>query len=178
MLSKNSRRELVLMLVVTLLFWAAARLGLVFNDNGYLTPVWPPAAVACVAGILYGPRCLIGAALYIAYDFMDGDFGSLSHDRWALVEPLAMLASATVCREAARRSHFDGRLDTLRAVMRMMGIGVLFAFVNGAGATLGYCGLAGTQRCLAYGWSGYWVQSMIGDVFGCLICMPALLSWA
>ena len=46
------------MLGVTLLFWLAARLGFVFNDNGYLTPVWPPAAVACVAGILYGPRCL------------------------------------------------------------------------------------------------------------------------
>jgi PAS domain S-box-containing protein len=178
LLSKNSRRELVLMLVVTLLFWVAARVGLVFNDNGYLTPVWPPAAVACVAGILYGPRCLVGAALYIAYDFMDGDFGSLSHDRWALVEPLAMLVSATVCREAARRAHFEGRLDTLRGVMLMMAMGVLFAFVNGAGATLGYCGLAGTQRCLAYGWSGYWIQSMIGDVFGCLICMPALLSWA
>ena len=62
--------------------------------------------------------------------------------------------------------------------MMMMAFGVLFAFVNGAGATLGYCGLAGTKRCIAYGWSGYWIQSMIGDVFGCLICMPALLSWA
>ena len=178
MLSKNSRRELALLFGVTLLFWAAARLGLVFNDNGYLTPVWPPAAVACVAGILYGPRALVGAAIYIAYDFMDGDFGNLSRDRWALVEPLAMLVSASVCRVVSRQFHFDGRLDTLRGVMMMMAMGVLFALVNGAFATLGYCGLAGTQRCVAYGWSGYWLQSMIGDVFGCLICMPALLSWA
>ncbi|MEP6503672.1 MAG: histidine kinase dimerization/phospho-acceptor domain-containing protein, partial [Betaproteobacteria bacterium] len=178
MLSKNSRRELILLLSVTLLFWLAARLGLVFNDNGYLTPVWPPAAVACVAGILYGPRCLVGAALYIAYDFVDGSFADFAHDRWAFVEPLAMLASAGVCRWAALRSGFTGRLDTVRAVLLMMAIGVLFAFVNGAGATLGYCGLAGTKRCIAYGWSGYWMQSMIGDIFGCLICMPALLSWA
>jgi PAS domain S-box-containing protein len=89
-----------------------------------------------------------------------------------------MLASAAVCRWAAARSGFTGRLDTVRAVLLMMAIGVLFAFVNGAGATLGYCGLAGTRRCIAYGWSGYWMQSMIGDIFGCLICMPALLSWA
>src|ERR1700740_533571 len=42
------RRNLALLFGVTLLFWLAARLGLVFNDEGYLTPVWPPAAVACV----------------------------------------------------------------------------------------------------------------------------------
>ncbi|MCK9686528.1 ATP-binding protein [Scleromatobacter humisilvae] len=179
MLSRKSRRELILMLGVTLLFWLAARLGFVFNDNGYLTPVWPPAAVACVAGILYGPRSLLGAAIYIAYDFIvDGSSHDWAHDRWAFVEPLAMLASGAVVHWTARRAGFTGRLDTVRAVLIMMAFGVLFAFVNGAGATLGYCGLAGTRRCIAYGWSGYWIQSMIGDVFGCLICMPALLSWA
>jgi len=166
------------MLGVTLLFWLAARLGFVFNDNGYLTPVWPPAAVACVAGILYGPRSLIGAAIYIAYDFVDGGLHDWTHDRWAFVEPLAMLAAGALVHWTARRIHFTGRLDTVRAVLAMMALGVLFAFANGAGATLGYCGLAGTKRCIAYGWSGYWLQSMIGDVFGCLICMPALLSWA
>ncbi len=166
------------MLGVTLLFWLAARLGFVFNDNGYLTPVWPPAAVACVAGILYGPRCLLGAAIYIAYDFVDGSIHDWTHDRWAFVEPLSMLVAAAAVHWTARRVHFSGRLDTVRAVMMMMGLGVLFAFVNGAGATAGYCGMAGTRRCIAYGWSGYWMQSMIGDVFGCLICMPALLSWA
>jgi PAS domain S-box-containing protein len=178
LLSQKSRRDLVLMFGVTLLFWLAARLGFVFNDNGYLTPVWPPAAVACVAGILYGPRCLLGAAIYIAYDFVDGSAHDWNHDRWAFVEPLAMLVSAVAVHWAARRSGFTGRLDTVRAVLLMMALGVLFAFVNGAGATAGYCGLAGTRRCIAYGWSGYWMQSMIGDVFGCLVCMPALLSWA
>jgi len=177
-LSQKSRRDLILMLGVTLLFWLAARLGFVFNDNGYLTPVWPPAAVACVAGILYGPRCLIGAAVYIAYDFVDGSIHGWAHDRWAFVEPLSMLAAAATVSASARRAGFIGRLDTVRAVMMMMGLGMLFAVVNGAGATAGYCGLAGTRRCIAYGWSGFWMQSMIGDVFGCLICMPALLSWA
>ena len=178
MLSEKSRRELALLLGVTLLFWLAAKLGLVFNDDGYLTPVWPPAAVACVAAILYGPASLLGAAAYIAYDFLDGSLGDFSHDRWAAVEPLAMLLAAAICHRVAKKTHFDGRLDTLRAVLLMMAIGILFALVNGAGATLGYCGLAGMRRCIAYGWSGYWMQSMIGDIFGCLICMPALLSWA
>ena len=165
------------MLGVTLLFWLAAQLGLVFNDNGYLTPVWPPAAVACVAGILYGWRSLIGASVYIVYDFVAGTH-DFAHDRWAFIEPAAMLASAAVVRWTAARIGFIGKLDTVRAVIVMMALGVLFAVVNGAGSTIGYCGLAGTKRCIAYGWSGYWLQSMIGDVFGCLICMPALLSWA
>jgi PAS domain S-box-containing protein len=179
LLSRKSRRDLFLMLGVTLLFWLAAQLGLVFNDNGYLTPVWPPAAVACVAGILYGWRSLIGAAIYIVYDFVaDGRAHAFTHDRWAFIEPLSMLAAAAVARWTSDRAGFTGRLDTVRAVMLMMGLGVLFAFVNGAGATAGYCGLVGTRQCIEFGWSGYWMQSMIGDVFGCLICMPALLSWA
>jgi len=155
------------MFSVTLLFWLAARLGFVFNDNGYLTPVWPPAAVACVAGILYGPRCLLGAAIYIAYDFVDGSIHDWSHDRWAFVEPLAMLASAATVHWTARRSGFSGRLDTVRAVLMMMALGVLFAFVNGAGATAGYCGLAGTRRCIAYGWSGYWAQPKTSPIIDC-----------
>jgi PAS domain S-box-containing protein len=178
LLSRKSRRDLILMLGVTLLYWLAARLGFVFNDNGYLTPVWPPAAVGCVAGILYGPRALIGAAIYIAYDFVDGSLHDWTHDRWAFVEPLALAASGAAVHWATHRMRFTGRLDTVRAVLMMTALGVLFAFVNGAGSTLGYCGLAGTRRCIAYGWSGYWLQSMIGDIFGCLICMPALLSWA
>ncbi len=167
------------MLGVTLLYWLAAWLGDVFSDHGYLTPVWPAAAVGCVAGILYGPRSLVGAAVYIAYDFVaNGTTHGWLHDRWAFVEPVSMLISAAVVRWLALRVGFTGKLDTVRAVLMMMAIGVLFAFVNGAGGTLGYCGMAGTRRCIAYGWSGYWLQSMIGDVFGCLICMPALLSWA
>jgi PAS domain S-box-containing protein len=174
----KTRRELSILAGVTALFWLGARIGLAFNDHDYLTPVWPPAAVACVAGILYGPLSLVGAALYIAWDFLDGTLSDPLHDRWALVEPLAMLISASICRGVARRVGFDGRLDTVRAVMQMMALGLVFAFVNGAGTTFGYCGLAGTRRCLMYGWPGFWAQSMIGDVFGCLICMPALLSWA
>jgi len=171
----------MLMLGVMLLYALAARLGFVFalDGNGYLTPVWPPAALACVAGILYGPASLIGAAAYIGYDFVaNGSSHGWMHDRWAFVEPLSMLSSAAVVRWAAVRLGFSGKLDTVRAVMVMTSLGVLYAFVNGAGGTAGYCGLAGTRHCLEHGWSGYWVESMIGDVFGCLICMPALFSWA
>ncbi len=178
MLSLNSRRDFGLMVSVTLLYWLAAKVGLVFNDDGYLTPVWPPAAVACVAAILYGPVSLAGAALYIGYDYISGDHTGWAHDRGAFVEPAAMLVAAGVCRVVAKHLHFDGRLDTVRAVLVMMAVGVLYSVVNGAGSTLGYCGIVATRRCLAYGWPAYWMQSMVGDVFGCLICMPALLSWA
>ena len=167
------------MLGVTLLYWAGAWLGFIFDDSRHLTPVWPSAALACVAGILYGPRCLLGAAAYIAFDFVvDGSTSGWAHDRWAFIEPVSMLASAWLVHRVARRADFTGRLDTVRAVMMMMALGVLYAFVNGAGATAGYCGLAHTARCVANGWPDFWFESMIGDVFGCLICMPALLSWA
>ena len=73
-MEEQKRPSLRTVLLVTGLFWLAAKLGFVFSDHGYLTPVWPPAAVALAAAVRFGPLSLIGAALYIAYDFVSIDF--------------------------------------------------------------------------------------------------------
>jgi PAS domain S-box-containing protein len=96
----------------------------------------------------------------------------------SLIEAAALLISAAVVWGTARLSRFDPRLSTLRSVLTMVGLGLLWAFVYGAVDTLGYCGIVGSARCELYGWGGHWGQSMVGDVFATLICMPALLSWA
>ncbi len=171
------RRWFPRMVGVTVLFWLAAQLGFVFATHGYLTPVWPPAAVACVAAVMYGPSSLVGVALYIAWDYSHA--GPHLGEPWshALIEPAALMAAAVACWGAARLTRFDRRLSTLRSVLLMSGIGLLWAFVYGAGDTLGYCAITHSTRCATYGWPAHWFQSMVGDVFACLICMPALLSW-
>jgi PAS domain S-box-containing protein len=174
----KNRHDFTVLAGVTLVFWLGSRIGLAFTEQDYLTPVWPPAALAVVSGILWGPLSLLGAAIYVAVDFLADNLKGFSHDRWALVEPLSMLISAGLCRIVARQLAFDGRLETVRSVMNMMSLGLLYALVNGGCITFGYCGGAQIHRCAVSGWPSFWAQSMIGDVFGCLICMPAMLSWA
>ncbi|MED5619170.1 ATP-binding protein [Ideonella sp. BN130291] len=173
----RSPLSLRLIAVVTALFWLAAKLGFVFSDNGHLTPVWPPAAVACGAALLYGPRVLVGAALYVLYDFICYNWGRPALYAKGLIEPAAMLLAAQGVCLVARRVRFDSRLDSVRSVLLMVGLSLLYALINGGVDTLGYCGWAQSNRCLTAGWAGYWGQAAVGDVFGCLICLPAVLSW-
>ncbi len=164
-------------LLVTGLFWLAAKLGFVFAGSTYLTPVWPPAAVACAAALRFGPRSLIGVALFVVYDFIEVDFHSAQRYYWAPIEPLSMLGAAWVCCRVAGLLRFDAGLSTVRSVLLMLLLSGLYAAANGALITAGYCEIAQRPRCLSYGPLSYWVQSATGDVFGCLICVPALLSW-
>jgi PAS domain S-box-containing protein len=166
------------LLGVTLTYWLASQVGFLFADHGYLTPVWPPAAVACVAAVLYGPSSLLGVAAYIAWDYLHETPHLGEPFQHALVEPLALFAAAFTCWGIARALRFDGKLSTLPSVLTMAGIGLVWAFVYGAGDTFGYCVYIRSARCATYGWPAHWGQSMVGDVFAALICMPALLSWA
>jgi len=165
------------MLVVTVLFWLASKLGFVFSNHGHLTPVWPPAAVACAAALLFGRRALLGVALFIIYDYLEVNFAQLERYPKALVEPMAMMVAATAVGWAARRWGFRGRLNSIRSVFVMLGLALVYSAVNAAMMSTGYCMVFGTAACAKVGWPVYWVEAVVGDVFGCLICMPALLSW-
>ncbi len=164
-------------LLVTGLFWLAAKLGFVFADHGYLTPVWPPAAVACAAALLYGPRALVGVALYIVYDFLSYHIDRPQRYSQMWVEAASMLASAFVVHRAGRLLRFDTRLGSVKAVLAMVALGVLYAASYASTSALSLCGYFETPACVRAGWPAYWAQSAVGDVFGCLICMPAMLSW-
>jgi PAS domain S-box-containing protein len=163
--------------LVTALFWLAAQLGFVFSNYGYLTPVWPPAAVACGAALLFGVRVLGGVALYIAYDFIAYDPTHLARLPLAAVEPLAMLITAALTLRLANAARFDRRLGSVRSVLWLVGLALCYAAVNGVLITLGYCTVGHTWRCEKAGWVQHWIDSMMGDGFGCLICLPAVLSW-
>ncbi|WP_374357504.1 response regulator, partial [Chitinimonas sp.] len=165
------------MVIITVLFILAAKLGEVFSLHGYLTPVWPPAAVACAAALLYGPRSLAGVVLYIYYDYVSVDFNMAARYARGLVEPSAMLLTASLLHLGARRAKMDLALATIRANLVLVGSGIAYTALNAALATVGYCGLVHTPRCEANGWLNHWLQFGLGDLFGILICLPALVSW-
>jgi hypothetical protein len=170
-------REALRIVLLTALFALAAKLGEIFTSNGNLTPVWPPAAVACAAALIYGPRSLIGVALYIMYDYVAVDFSVVSRYAHALIEPLSMLLTASLVHTASRRLQLDLGLRTVRSCLGLIGIGVGYAATNAAFVTLGYCGWKHSQLCVTEGWFVHWLQAGLGDLFGLLICLPAMISW-
>ncbi|MBV8466728.1 MAG: response regulator [Burkholderiales bacterium] len=171
-------REPVRIVIVTALYWLAAQLGFVFSNHGFLTPVWPPAAVACAAALAYGPRSLIGVALYIYYDFVSYDFARPNVLLKGLIEPVAMMATASAAAWLAKRYRLDLALATVRDTLLLVGMSFFYAGMNAAISSVGYCNLASSPICMRDGWGLHWLQSAVGDLFGLFICLPALVSWA
>jgi PAS domain S-box-containing protein len=175
------KTPLRLIAFIAALFWLAAQLGFVFSDAGYLTPVWPPAAVACAAALLFGMPSLLGAAAYIFVDYaIYGPGGWAEHlprVPRSLVEPAAMLITAFLLRRLAGWVRFDVRLTSVRSVLLLVGLCVAYAALNGGLTTFGYCAIFHTTRCQQSGWLAHWGQASVGDAFGALVCVPALLAW-
>ncbi len=170
-------RNLVVAAVVFGLYWLAAQLGFVFSNQGILTPVWPAAAVGATAAVVYGPRALWLAAIYVFVDTADGRLLEMQYLRRAWIEPLGLLVSALLVSKLARRLAFDLRISTLRQITYLLGILSVYAVLNGLLVTAGYCGILKVASCAKSGLVSYWWQAFAGDFFGCLIVMPALISW-
>ncbi len=174
----SAQRNLLLAATVFALYWLAAQLGFIFSNHGILTPVWPAAAVGATAAILYGPRSLWLAAIYVFVDLVDGQVLDMGHLRRSWIEPLGLLVSAVVVGGLAKRMVFDLRFRTLQQVGILLCISATYAGINGIVVAAGYCGLLNIASCARSGIVSYWLQSFTGDFFGCLIAMPALISWA
>ncbi|MEH6461297.1 response regulator [Chitinimonas sp. JJ19] len=170
---------LIRSLVIVVIFALAAQLGSVFMSAGsaFLTPVWPPAAVACAVALLYGPRYLLCIALYIYYDYVSVDFYKSSRYLYGLIEPVCMVITASSVAFIARRTSLDLSLGKVKDNLWLMAMALLYAIISASLATVGYCGFAATARCTDNGWFGHWAQFGVGDLFGLWICLPALISW-
>jgi signal transduction histidine kinase len=169
------RRALVQALVVLVLFYLAAQVGETFSGKGILTPVWPPAAVAQAAAILFGVHSLLPSVLYVAWDFLTS--GPAERAQWAWIEPSGVLLSALLVRLAARHAGFDAGLGSLRAIVVFLGLCFVYSTVNSLVITAGYCELAHFPSCARVGRPAYFWQAFIGDFFGSIVCLPALLGW-
>lgn len=75
-----SKKNLILIITITLLYYFSGRLGQVFAlPPGYVTPVWPPSGIALAVVLLFGNRILPGIWL-----------GSFLNNFLLNIEPLEM----------------------------------------------------------------------------------------
>ncbi|HET7308776.1 MAG TPA: MASE1 domain-containing protein, partial [Actinomycetota bacterium] len=135
-----SRDDLVAILVLGVLYYAAARLGLrlaLVEDN--ITPLWPPTGLALVAFLRYGRRLWPGVA--IAAFLVNLPITNV---------PAAVLTAAgntlapIVAAWLLERAGFRQQIDRVRDVVALVGLGALLSMA--ISATIGTAALVLSPR--------------------------------
>ncbi len=159
------------LLIVTLLYVAAARSGLMLAVVGStVTLVWAPSGIALAALLVFGPRMALGVGL-----------GAFIANAWTGIPATAALAIALGnTLEAAvgalllvRLLHFGTRLETLRDVFLLIGVAALFSTMLSTVVGVATLAWIGTISLADYATVG--LKWWLGDMMGVLVVTPLLL---
>jgi len=169
-----TREDLVGIVVLGVLYYAAARLGLrlaIVERN--ITPLWPPTGLALVAFLRYGRRLWPGVA--IAALLVNLPIANL---------PAAVLTAAgntlapMVAAWLLERVGFRQQIDRVRDVVALVGLGALLSMT--ISATIGSAALVMSSGIPADGFWPAWTVWWTGDAMGILVVAPfllCLLTW-
>jgi integral membrane sensor domain MASE1 len=173
---------MVEVLVLAVIYYGAARLGLVLSfQQTNASPVWPPSGIAVAAVLLRGypvwPGILLGAFLANVAVFVANqasDFGSILaiSSCIAVGNTLEAVAAAFLLRRGlGERPPLDRAGDVFRFVV----VALLACFVS--------CTIGATSLCVCRvaPWALYgtiWFTWWLGDVAGVLVVTPVLLTWS
>ena len=177
------RRRGVAILVLALVYYIAARFGLLLAlPPGYAAPIWPAAGIALAAVLLCGPRVAPGIWLgsFLANAPISFDASSTALLLQSLVLPaglgvgaaLQAIVGALLIR---RFVGFPAPLECPVDIIRFLALGGPASCVIGASvgvSTLAALGILPTAS-YAFSWWAWW----IGDTIGVLVVTPLVLSW-
>jgi len=153
-----SRDDLLAILVLGVLYYAAARLGLrlaIVEDN--ITPLWPPTGLALVAFLRYGRRLWPGVAIAA----------------FLVNLPITNTIAPIVAARLLERVGFRQEIDRVRDVVALVGLGALLSMT--ISATIGSAALVLSSRMTLEGFWGAWTVWWAGDAMGILVVAPFLL---
>lgn len=164
---------IVRILVLALVYFAAAKLGLslaALHEN--VTPVWPPTGIAIAALLIFGRRVWPSVFLGALATNASTDIPTASAIGIATGNTLEALVAFWLLQRVV---GWRNSLDSVAGVMRFVGCAAVLAPM--VGATIGSLSL-----CLggAAEWTNFWslwLTWWIGDGFGALIVTPFILSW-
>ena len=173
-MKRNLRPPIGLSLLVAIVYFAGAELGLSFATlHQNVTPVWPPTGIAIAALLIFGPRVWPGV-------FM----GALAANWPTGISTAAVLGIATGNTLEAlfawfllqRSKRWHRSFAAVGDVMKFVVYAAILAPL--IGSTIGSLSL-----CLddASEWARFpwiWLTWWMGDGFGALIVSPLLLSWS
>ena len=167
-----SWRFVIEVVIVALLYWAGARLGLrLAFANRNVTAVWPPTGIALAAMFIIGWRVWPGVFVGALVANITNGAGFETSLGIAVGNTLAPLAAT----EILRRLDFQATLDRVADVAAIVAAGLFGMLVS---ATLGSLVLLLTGE-LGGSYGSAWTVWWIGDAMGVLIFAPAVFTvWA
>ena len=164
-----TRDDLVAIVVLGVLYYVAARLGLrlaIVERN--ITPLWPPTGLALVAFLRYGRRLWPGVA--IAALLVNLPIANLPA---ALLTAAGNTLAPMVAAWLLERVGFRQQIDRVRDVVALVGLGALLSMT--ISATIGSAALVMTSRIALDGFWSAWTVWWTGDAMGILVVAPFLL---
>ena len=175
------KRQLLLSVGVAIIYYGAARLGLLLAfEKTNASPVWPPSGIAFAAVLLLGyrvwPGIMLGALFANVMVFLANQASGIP-SIFVVSFFIAIGNTLEAVSGAFLLHRFIGSynpLDRAHEVFRFVAVALLMCLVSAiVGPTS--LGLFGIVPWAAYGtiWFTWW----IGDVAGVLILTPMLLAW-
>jgi integral membrane sensor domain MASE1 len=168
---RTSASFFLALLLITILYIVAARLGLTYAVVGStVTLIWAPSGIALVALLVFGPRMSLGVALgaFVA-NAMTGIplYGALAI---AMGNTLEAWVGALLLLRVAR---FRNSLDSLRDVLALIGLAALVSTM--LSATVGVSTLVMMGDVTPFDYTTVWLKWWLGDMMGILVFSPVLL---
>ncbi len=174
-------RRLLPIIVLALVYYGAARLGLLlaFADSN-ASPVWPPSGIAVGALLVFGlrlwPGVFAGALLANLAVFLTNDVAA----PWPTMLVSCAIAFGNTCEALAGAwllRRVDGGAQPLAQIQNVYKFAAIAAGACAISALAGSAALLGAGIVPpAIGWTvfGTW---WLGDVVGVLVIAPAVLAW-
>jgi PAS domain S-box-containing protein len=173
-MKRSSIPPTVLSLIVAIVYFAAAELGLSLASlHSNVTAVWPPTGIALASLLIFGRRIWPGifvgalAANLLTSIPVGSSFGITIGNT---------LEALTACWLLGRAKDWRQSFDSLGEVMRfVVYAAVLAPLVSATIGSLSLC-LGDAHEWARFPW--LWLTWWMGDGFGALIVSPLLLSWS
>ena len=164
-------RAFLILVVVALSYWVAARFSLnLALVHGQVTPIWPPTGIALVAILVFGRRvwpAIFVAALAVNLPIGPSPLGAAVIAGGNTLAPL-------VAAELLRRFDFRLELDRLRDAAAIIGLGALLGMAISASIGTSVLVISGSVPADDFlpTWAVWWT----GDAMGVLLVAPFLLG--
>jgi PAS domain S-box-containing protein len=173
-MKRSSIPPIVLSLIVAIVYFAAAELGLSLASlHSNVTPVWPPTGLAIASLLIFGRRVWPGIFVGALAANLPTDIPVGSAIGIAIGNTLEALVACWLLQRAKGWRH---SFDSLSEVMRfVVYAAVLAPLVSATIGNLSLC-LGDAKEWTKFPW--LWLTWWMGDGFGALIVSPLLLSWS